>query len=60
MAKECEYCGKKIPKTRLDVLPETTTCVACSVEKGYIGVISAGERLDGTDIKISKPDSSDP
>ncbi len=26
----CEFCGKPIPKERLEVLPETTCCVACS------------------------------
>lgn len=26
----CNKCGKLIPQARLDVLPETTTCVQCS------------------------------
>jgi len=56
MEKECEYCGHKIPKTRLDVLPTTTTCVKCSKERHNIGVISADEHGDGMDVQISKPD----
>lgn len=32
MAKKilCEFCGKEIPKERLEILPETTCCVECS------------------------------
>lgn len=31
--KMCIGCGKKIPKIRLEALPETNTCVKCSVEQ---------------------------
>ena len=33
----CEKCGKRIPQARLDVLPNTTTCVACSSVKPMVG-----------------------
>ena len=56
MDKDCEYCGHKIPKARLKVLPDTTTCVECSVERANIGIIITDDRSDGIDIQISKPD----
>jgi len=30
MAKACVNCGGEIPVKRLEILPETTTCVGCS------------------------------
>jgi RNA polymerase-binding transcription factor DksA len=34
---ECEECGCKIPKIRLDAIPYSTVCVKCAekMEKGY-------------------------
>lgn len=32
-AQNCVRCGKEISKARLEALPETRTCVACSVER---------------------------
>ena len=31
----CELCGSEIPPERLEVLPDTTTCVKCSQTKPY-------------------------
>lgn len=31
----CEICGAEIPHERLEILPETTTCVKCSEAKPY-------------------------
>ena len=31
----CENCGAKIPRERLEILPETTTCVKCSHTQPY-------------------------
>ena len=31
----CEICGKIIPAERLEILPDTTTCVKCSVTEPY-------------------------
>lgn len=36
MAK-CKNCEKKIPKARLEVLPDTDTCVGCSEAKPMMG-----------------------
>ena len=34
---QCEECGVKIPKTRLNAIPYTTLCVKCAaqLEQGY-------------------------
>lgn len=37
--RRCEVCGKRIPAERLDILPDTQTCVACSEEKSKSAVI---------------------
>jgi len=29
----CEWCGKKIPEKRLELLPEATLCVECQSER---------------------------
>ena len=29
----CEDCGKKIPKARLEAVPTTTRCVKCAAEE---------------------------
>jgi DnaK suppressor protein len=31
---ECEMCGVRIPKARLNALPYATTCVKCASERG--------------------------
>ena len=45
----CEFCGKEIPKARLEILPDTTSCVKCSQAKPYsmaeaLGVTVSGEQ----------------
>jgi hypothetical protein len=53
----CEICGKKIPKERLEFLPDTTTCVKCSQTKPYssedlLGLNIADEELpDGINME---------
>ena len=34
----CEFCGKKIPKTRLKALPDTVFCVECTDKFPVIAV----------------------
>jgi hypothetical protein len=36
MAK-CKNCQKNIPKARLEILPDTETCVGCSEAKPMMG-----------------------
>lgn len=33
----CALCFNLIPAERLEVLPDTRTCVKCSTEKKYVG-----------------------
>lgn len=35
----CRTCHQPIPTARLDALPQTTTCVACSAEEKMMGVM---------------------
>ena len=35
----CSTCGGTIPAERLAVLPDTTTCVACSAEQPIVGIM---------------------
>jgi len=34
----CTECGKRIPKKRLEILPETKVCVRCSDVKPLVGI----------------------
>jgi hypothetical protein len=36
MKRKCEKCGKAIPSARLDILPDTQTCVGCSEVKAKV------------------------
>lgn len=38
MTKECEDCGDDIPKKRLEVVPDTTLCVACQEQNDVFRV----------------------
>lgn len=31
--RDCQRCGRPIPRARLEALPGTATCVACSSER---------------------------
>jgi RNA polymerase-binding transcription factor DksA len=42
-------CGAIIPKERLEILPDTKTCVKCSQAKKKIGIIAKGASLDVID-----------
>jgi hypothetical protein len=33
----CAKCGKPIPAARLEILPDTETCVGCSTAKPMVG-----------------------
>jgi hypothetical protein len=43
----CEFCGSEIPSERLEILPDTTTCVECSQTQPYSEAEILG--LNGTD-----------
>ncbi|MFH1941346.1 MAG: TraR/DksA C4-type zinc finger protein [bacterium] len=46
----CELCRKEIPRERLAILPETTTCVKCSQATPYSEAEVLGfENIDHVD-----------
>ena len=45
---DCVKCGNKIPTKRLDILPETKTCVNCSTESAKRGMPVMKGRGDHT------------
>lgn len=53
----CDICGKPIPPERIEILPDTTTCVQCSQTKPYssedlLGLNIADEELpDGINME---------
>ena len=61
----CDICGKEIPPERLEILPDTTTCVKCSQTKPYssedlLGLNIAEEELpDGINMEDYDESGSD-
>lgn len=54
--RDCKACGKKIPKARLEVLPETQFCVKC-VDKNDAGKVAVPlYSIDGTDVALVDQD----
>lgn len=52
MERKCELCGRRIPKERLQALPETKRCVDCSRKNGSD---IRGRRIDvGMDVDTYK------
>jgi RNA polymerase-binding transcription factor DksA len=45
----CEFCGNEIPMERIEILPDTTTCVECSQTKPYSEAQIIG--LNGEDVE---------
>ncbi|MBN1894722.1 TraR/DksA C4-type zinc finger protein [bacterium] len=63
----CEFCGKTIPAERLEILPETTTCVECSQTQPYseaeiigfnLGENTEKEGIDMEDFEDTAPEAS--
>lgn len=52
----CEKCGNEIPAERLEVLPNTTTCVGCSTVKAVIGFMVFDHKTGGTPILVNPDD----
>lgn len=55
MKRKCSYCGRIISEKRLEILPDTITCVKCSREKPVIGILNfSGKNFDGVSVIPSK------
>lgn len=53
----CEFCGSRIPRERLEIIPETTTCVRCSQARHYTEVEILGARnLAEEDLRLNMED----
>lgn len=52
----CSHCSKEIPPARLEILPETTTCVECSEVKPYRGIIQGSHEHKGYSLEIVPAD----
>lgn len=46
----CIHCKMEIPKSRLEVLPHTETCVKCSTEKSYKEAVRTKRECIRTDV----------
>jgi hypothetical protein len=57
MAK-CKNCEKKIPKARLEVLPNTETCVGCSEAKPMMGFMDWAHKT-APELVIVNPDDKE-
>lgn len=59
--KYCKFCGEEIHPMRLEILPNTVTCVSCSKEKPKAGRIvthGTGEEIY-TEMEILSRDEAD-
>lgn len=52
----CVFCGEGIPPERLEVLPDTQTCVKCTTEAKKLCVPSYPHKTGGTIIVIDAED----
>src|SRR5207237_10325082 len=50
----CEGCQKKIPVTRLNALPFSTTCIECQREMELYGTIGSGSGTDWEEVAASR------
>jgi hypothetical protein len=57
----CEFCGAEIPSERLEILPDTTTCVQCSQTKPYseAQIIGLGSDEDSEQNRLNAEDFED-
>jgi hypothetical protein len=53
----CENCGTEIPTERLEVLPDTKTCVSCSTVRAKVGFMVYGHKTAGTAVFVDPSDT---
>ncbi len=53
---KCIHCKQDIPPARLEVLPETQTCVNCSDVKPYKAIVSGSAKSKNFDVQVVKSD----
>lgn len=58
MARDCKTCRSPIPVERLEILPNTNVCVACSRERGYVGAMVYDHKTAGRLVFV-KPENTE-
>ena len=53
---KCIGCDQEIPPARLEVLPDTQTCVKCSEVKPYRAISSGSAKSKNFEIDVVKAD----
>lgn len=56
MSKDCIYCGAEIGAGRLEVLPDTETCVSCSTEQKNVCVPAYAHKTGGSIVILDSRD----
>jgi len=56
---KCQVCGKKIPKVRLNVLPETKHCVKCSDSDASVGITVWEDKHTPVMLKVSPEEAEE-
>lgn len=55
--KTCVKCKTEIAQERLEVLPETKTCMPCSTERGYVGAMVYDHKTAGRLVYVRPEDN---
>jgi hypothetical protein len=58
MTRTCFKCKRNIPKARLDVLPDTQTCVECSGVQKYVGAMVFDHKTAGR-LEFVRPENKE-
>lgn len=58
MNRTCARCKKNIPQSRLDVLPDTQTCVKCSGVQKYVGAMVYDHKTAGR-LEFVRPENKE-
>lgn len=53
----CARCKSMIPQSRLDILPDTQTCVGCSGVQKYIGAMVYDHKTAGR-LEFVRPENT--
>lgn len=57
MQRICDTCGNAIPQARVEALPNTTTCIACSREAKMVGFMDWYHKTAPELVMISSGDA---
>ena len=49
---KCSHCNAQITPARLEILPDTKTCAACSTEQRRVGFLVYGHKTAGEVVMV--------